>query len=653
MRLTVTEGGTHGSGGLVDGHYCFGGYGSYGFSIFDDTANRLLPTAVTCYSCRSSYGDSSLFGAFTGTSHWCVWSPGYNGVSILNIDFGQQVTIDSYAFDCGGASNCAVSWHIETSDDLVTWTTADTRNGLALSGGNTEVFDMVRSLRHASKSSKALPVNGDARLSAYPKGRIEIYKDGKWGTLCGHYWWNNNHGASMICKQAGYAQGGKQVIRGGSSVDLPGPNSMDIVTGNRYCNGGEQNIFECQLMRGELEGCSHNEDVGAECFGAREHDDASSDEEDVENYLSRSVEYYDLSDTSRNVTQILDALRADGWPGDYYTDKSSSCAGYKPPGQPFAGFGWYALPKPGISNWGVCQGFNKIICEEKPSSPSTGIVTSAVFDLDASTHSGGTVTDSKSGMEFGTRATETGADGVAYWDLSAGELHVSSGSRVETDEYTHAYVLKWVESNHGYRTLLRHTSDHCALTEGGTNKLGFYSNRGGSFRPSGYTISPQQEYWEVLVVTGRADGPGSSRGTSTFYAQDAAGALQAVGTADRVCSGDRYYHVGHRSSQNPGKVARVLAWDRVLSDAEIGALASLGTKPHVVPAAAQPGYDSRSGRCHALSHDEFFIFSYHDDDSKNDIPDNAADIGSGFENSNAFFVGNDKLSQAVLNGLKL
>ena len=53
------------------------------------------------------------------------------------------------------------------------------------------------------------------------------------------------------------------------------------------------------------------------------------------------------------------------------------------------------------------------------------------------------------------------------------------------------------------------------------------------------------------------------------------------------------------------------------------------------------------------STDEFAIFSYHDDDNTNDIPDTEAAIGSGFSNANAFFIGNDQLRKSELTGLKL
>ena len=35
---------------------------------------------------------------------------------------------------------------------------------------------------------KKKPESDWVRLSEYPKGRIELFQDGKWSTLCSHYW---------------------------------------------------------------------------------------------------------------------------------------------------------------------------------------------------------------------------------------------------------------------------------------------------------------------------------------------------------------------------------------------------------------------------------------------------------------------------------
>jgi len=76
--------------------------------------------------------------------------------------------------------------------------------------------------------------------------------------------------------------------------------------------------------------------------------------------------YYDLTNPGRDVTPIFDALRLEGWPGDYHTNQRNDCGGQ---GQPFAGFGWRSMPRPGIEDWGVCHGHNRVLCERTPPPP--------------------------------------------------------------------------------------------------------------------------------------------------------------------------------------------------------------------------------------------------------------------------------------------
>ena len=103
--------------------------------------------------------------------------------------------------------------------------------------------------------------------------------------------------------------------------------------------------------------------------------------------------------------------------------------------------------------------------------------------------------------------------------------------------------------------------------------MGIYSTRDSSFRDSGYDIVPQQDHWEVVVVTGAGSSSTSDAGTSTFYTMDlSTGKMILRGTADRVCSGMYYNYIGF-TRQPPGKIARVVSWNRVLGMSEIQALA--------------------------------------------------------------------------------
>ena len=195
----------------------------------------------------------------------------------------------------------------------------------------------------------------------------------------------------------------------------------------------------------------------------------------------------------------------------------------------------------------------------------------AVFDLDASVQSGRKVVDSVAKMEFSRMQTKADGDGVKYFDLTNSYLERKGSPTLQDGQYyTHAYVLKWRASDSGYRTLFRHNSDHCAAVKPGTRDLGVLEPH--HWSDSGYDISPQQDHWDVVVVTGAGESATSQLGVTTFYTLDAAtGTMQARGTSDRVCSGKWYYRIGY-PGQGPGKIARVMGWDRVLRNAEIEAL---------------------------------------------------------------------------------
>ena len=205
------------------------------------------------------------------------------------------------------------------------------------------------------------------------------------------------------------------------------------------------------------------------------------------------------------------------------------------------------------------------------------VLADAVFDLDASVQKDGKVVDSVAKMQFTDMDTKVGADNVKYFDLSQSSSSViqrtAGGTLKEGQYYTHAYMLKWRANDDTWRTLFRHSADHCTIVKEGSKSLGIFSNRDGKFRDSGYDIVPQQDHWEVVVVTGAGSSSTGYAGKTTFYTMDSStGNMILRGTADRVCSGMTYKMIGH-NEQPPGKIARVVSWNRVLGMSEIQALA--------------------------------------------------------------------------------
>ncbi|XP_071964552.1 uncharacterized protein [Antedon mediterranea] len=104
---------------------------------------------------------------------------------------------------------------------------------------------------------------GDIRLADGPnpfQGRLEIYHDESWGTVCSDGWNENN--AQVVCRQLGFLGG---VLLDNVVNKYPVPSNISIHLSNVVCDGLEPALTECQYNGWSVNGCNHEQDVNVYC----------------------------------------------------------------------------------------------------------------------------------------------------------------------------------------------------------------------------------------------------------------------------------------------------------------------------------------------------------------------------------------------------
>ena len=112
----------------------------------------------------------------------------------------------------------------------------------------------VHSLSHALS-------NGDLRLVNGPssnKGRVEVYYNGQWGTICDDSW--NRQDADVICRQLGYEYAETHYYRARYGEGT-GPIWVDQI----HCERGDQSILDCSHRGWGENDCKHSEDAAVDC----------------------------------------------------------------------------------------------------------------------------------------------------------------------------------------------------------------------------------------------------------------------------------------------------------------------------------------------------------------------------------------------------
>ena len=98
---------------------------------------------------------------------------------------------------------------------------------------------------------------GGSRTS---EGRVEIFHNNTWGTVCDDFWDIND--ARVICRQLGYPDA---IIAPGSARF--GTGSGQIWLDDVNCQGNETSILYCGHRGWGINNCRHYEDASVVCYG--------------------------------------------------------------------------------------------------------------------------------------------------------------------------------------------------------------------------------------------------------------------------------------------------------------------------------------------------------------------------------------------------
>ena len=107
-------------------------------------------------------------------------------------------------------------------------------------------------------------LEGDMQLAGGTspnEGRVEIFHDGSWGTVCDHDW--TYFEAWAVCRGLGYKPYSGYAFKDAAFGQGSGPIHFEHLS----CTGHEDKLSACSgydKTSGSL--CRHNEDAGVRCF---------------------------------------------------------------------------------------------------------------------------------------------------------------------------------------------------------------------------------------------------------------------------------------------------------------------------------------------------------------------------------------------------
>ena len=91
------------------------------------------------------------------------------------------------------------------------------------------------------------------------EGRVEVYYNGEWGTVCDDLWDEND--AKVVCRQLGLPTANATAYSEAHFESGIGPILIDGVE----CIGIETSLDICQFLGWKSHNCGHEENAGVKC----------------------------------------------------------------------------------------------------------------------------------------------------------------------------------------------------------------------------------------------------------------------------------------------------------------------------------------------------------------------------------------------------
>lgn len=106
--------------------------------------------------------------------------------------------------------------------------------------------------------------NGAVRLvgdepDSSNRGRVEIYVNGEWGTVCDDLWSTKN--AAVVCRQLGF----RYALKAAKNSEFGEGKDLRILLDDVQCEGTESNLLDCKHAGVGTHNCAHYEDAGVIC----------------------------------------------------------------------------------------------------------------------------------------------------------------------------------------------------------------------------------------------------------------------------------------------------------------------------------------------------------------------------------------------------